>query len=149
MGKLYGLLIAMVLVFAAAMSFITLGVYQSEWGWSLVGVAVLVVFLATGPILPRIIRSLPEGRRRYGYALLQLLGAICLLLFLVMGIITWALGNRTYASNNAYQVLGLLLFLGLIGLGVPGVVATTARAFYVYHEARPEPPPHEHEVAHA
>jgi len=48
-----------------------------------------------------------------------------------MALVSWVVGNRTLYENNAYQVLGLLIFLGLLGVGVQGVLVTAARFVYI------------------
>lgn len=132
MGRLYASLTVLVLLFSAAMSFITLGVHQYQWWWSVVGVGILLVFVAAGGVLvPRARRAVPERDAKTAAALLQAFGALLATEFFIMALITWAIGNRSLSDNNAYQTLGLLIFLGLLGLGAQGLVATTARFVYV------------------
>jgi len=135
MGKLYGALAVLVLVFSASMSFITLGVHALEWWWSVIGVAILVVFVALGGLLVPPARKavLPEDKKAAN-ALMQLFGAFLTTEFLVMAVICWALGNRTLNDSNAYQALGLVLFLALLGAGAQGVVVTFARWLYFRNE---------------
>ena len=115
----------MVLVFAASMSFISLGVYNLQWGWALVGVGILVVFVAIGGVLvPSARAAIPDEDKNTANWLLQFFGATCATLFFIMAMVSWVVGNRTLSSNNWYQVLGLLIFLGLAGLGIMGMAAT-------------------------
>jgi len=118
-------LAVLVVVFAASMSFISLGVYNLQWGWSLVGVGILVVFVGLGGVLvPPARAAIPDEDKDTANWLLQFFGATCATLFFVMSLVSWVVGNRTLSSNNWYQVLGLLIFLGLLGLGIMGMVAT-------------------------
>jgi hypothetical protein len=138
-GRLYNSLFVLLLVFSAAMSFVTLGVYVSQWWWSVIGVAILLVFVALGGLLvPSAQKALAPADRATGSAALQVLGAVCACEFFIMAIVTWVVGNKTLFDNNAYQALGLLLFLGLIGIGIQGVLFTLARFVYVRNEARVE-----------
>jgi len=132
MGRLYGSLFVLVLFFSAAMSFVTLGVHASQWWWSVIGVGILLVFAVLGGLLvPASRRAVAAADEKTAAALLQAFGALCVTEFLTMGLITWAIGNRSLSGNNAYQVLGLLIFLGLLGLGAQGVVATVSRFVYI------------------
>jgi hypothetical protein len=138
-GRLYNSLFVLLLVFSAAMSFVTLGVYVSQWWWSVIGVAILLVFVALGGLLvPSAQKALAPADRATGSAALQVLGSVCACEFFIMAIVTWVVGNKTLFDNNAYQALGLLLFLGLIGIGIQGVLFTLARFVYVRNEARGE-----------
>lgn len=139
MGRLYNSLFVLLLLFSAAMSFVTLGVYASQWWWSVIGVAILLVFVALGGLL--VIpaqKALAPSDKASASAALQVLGAVCACEFFIMALVSWVVGNRTLSDNNAYQALGLLLFLGLIGVGVQGVLFTAARFVYVRNEARVE-----------
>lgn len=135
MGRLYASLAVLVLVFSAAMSFVTLGVHSLTWWWSVIGVGILGVFLALGGLL------IPSARKKVGpadtktaNAIMQLFGAFLTTEFLVMALICWCLGNRTLNANNAYEALGLLIFLALLGAGAQGVVVTFARWLYFRNE---------------
>ncbi|HUA95783.1 MAG TPA: hypothetical protein VMB82_09675 [Acidimicrobiales bacterium] len=137
MGRLYNSLFVLLLVFSAAMSFVTLGVYVSQWWWSVIGVAILLVFVALGGLLvPSAQKAVAPADRATASAAVQVLGAVCACEFFIMAIVTWVVGNKTLFDNNAYQALGLLLFLGLIGIGIQGVLFTLARFVYVRNEAR-------------
>ena len=139
MGRLYNSLFVLLLVFSAAMSFVTLGVYVSQWWWSVIGVAILLVFFALGGLLvPSAQKAVAPADRATASAALQVLGAVCACEFFIMAIVTWVVGNKTLFDNNAYQALGLILFLGLIGIGIQGVLFTLARFVYVRNEARVE-----------
>jgi len=133
MGRLAWRLAVLFLVFSTSMSFITLGVYSLTWYWSVVGVGILVVFAALGGLLvPSAQRMLPERQKKAASSLLQVFGALLATEFLTMALITWIKGNQTLAHNNWYQVLGLLIFLALLGAGAQGVVLTIARFSYAW-----------------
>jgi hypothetical protein len=139
MGRLYNSLFVLLLVFSGAMSFITLGVYASQWWWSLVGVGILLAFVALGGLLvPPAQKALPSQHRKSASAALQAFGAVCAAEFLTMALVCWAIGNRTLNANNAYQTLGLLIFLGLIGVGVQGALGAVGRFLYVRNLSRTE-----------
>jgi hypothetical protein len=134
-GKLYASLAVLVVVFSAAMSFITLGVHGLTWWWSVIGVGILVVFLALGGLLvPSARKGVAEEDTKTANAVMQLFGAFLTTEFLVMALICWCIGNRSLNGNNAYQVLGLLIFLALLGAGAQGVVVTVARWLYFRNE---------------
>ena len=126
MRTLYLTLIGMTLLFACAMSFATLAVYTDTWWPGVVAGVLLVVFLALGPVAPASMRSLSDPYRRTGRSALIAAGSWWGLLFFVMALITWILGKRSVGSNDAYLTLGLLIFLGLVGVGIQGAIATTA-----------------------
>ena len=126
MRTLYLTLIGMTLLFACAMSFATLAVYTDTWWPGVVAGVLLVVFLALGPVAPASMRSLSDPYRRTGRSALIAAGSWWGLLFFVMALITWILGKRSVGPNNAYLTLGLLIFLGLVGIGIPGAIGTTA-----------------------
>lgn len=134
-GRLYNSLFALLLVFSAAMSFVTLGVYASEWWWSVVGVALLVVFAALGGLLvPPARKAIGPHRRRTAAAALQAFGSLLGAELFTMALICWTIGNRTLDQNNAYQALGLVIFLGLLGVGVQGALAMIG--YFVYTRNR-------------
>lgn len=136
MAKLYASLFWLTLLFAAAMSFATLAVYDDQWWPGVVAGGFLVVFAGLGGVLvPGVTRSLSGGRLRTARAALQLFGSLCGLQFFTMALITWILGKRVVGPNNAYLTLGLLLFLGLIGIGIQGVLAMVGYFVYVRNEA--------------
>lgn len=132
MKLLYGGLTLMVLLFAAAMSFATLSVYNLQWWWALVAGGLLMLMAAIGGIIvPTTMKTLEGGELKTAKVLLQLFGAVCGLLFFTMALITWALGKRYFTSNNTYEVLGLLIFLGFAGVGLQGAVAMSGYFTYV------------------
>lgn len=136
MAKLYASLSALVLVFACAMCFATLAVHADTWWPGVVAGAILVVFAALGGlIIPGSTRSLSGGRLRTAKAALQLFGSLCGLLFFMMALITWAIGKRAVGPDNGYLVLGLFIFLGLVGIGIQGVLAMTAWFVNVRNES--------------
>jgi hypothetical protein len=142
-GRLYNSLFLLLLVFSTAMSFVTLGVYASQWWWSVIGVGVLVVFVALGGLLvPPARKAVAPEQRKTASAALQSFGAVCGLEFFVMAIVCWTIGNRTLYANNAYQALGLLLFLGLVGIGIGGAIGATVWFVYVRDRARIESAQH-------
>ena len=65
---------------------------------------------------------------------MQLFGAFLMTEFLVMALICWILGNRSLHGNNAYQTLGLLIFLALLGAGAQGIIVTFSRWLYFRNE---------------
>ena len=126
MRTLYLTLIGMTLVFACAMSFAVLSVHTDIWWPGVVAGGLMVVFLAIGPLVPASMRSLPDPTRHAGRAALIMASSWWGLLFLVMALITWILGKRSIGPNDAYLTLGLLIFLGFVGMGIQGAIATTA-----------------------
>jgi len=136
MKRLFLGLCFLILVFATSMSFISLGVYELEWWWAAVGVAILVAFVALGGlIVPSARKGVAEEDKKTEGALLQAFGAFCALLFLTMALVTWILGAR-HVSSNWYQVLGLLIFLAFVGIGIQGALFTMGRLFYVWNNAK-------------
>jgi len=136
MKRLFLGLCFLILVFATSMSFISLAVYELQWWWAVVGVAILVAFVVLGGmIVPPARKIVPEEDKETEGALLQAFGAFCALLFLIMALVTWILGAR-YVSNRWYEVLGLLIFLALIGIGIPGAILTMGRLFYVWNTTK-------------
>lgn len=136
MGRLYNSLLVLLVVFSAAMSFVALGVYASQWWWSVVGIGILLVFAALGGLLvPPARKALAPEQRKTASAALQAFGALCGAEFFVMAIVSWCIGNRTLYDNNAYQALGLVLFLGLVGIGIQGAIGAAARFVYVRNRA--------------
>jgi hypothetical protein len=135
-GRLYLTLIGLTLVFACSMSFATLGVYTDTWWPAAVAGGTFVIFAAVaGAAIPRALRSLTGGYRRTARAAVVMCSSWWGLLFFVMAMISWALGKRVVGPNNAYLTLGLLVFLGLAGAGIQGVVAMTAWFVHVRNQA--------------
>ncbi|MGH9082033.1 MAG: hypothetical protein ACRDY3_04615 [Acidimicrobiales bacterium] len=135
MGKLYGSLTVLALLFSASMSFATLSVYTLAWWPGAVAGGLFVVFAALGGVVvPGPLRSLSGARLKAAKALLQAFGAFCGAELFTMALITWTLGKRHIAPNDAYDTLGLLIFLGLLGVGIQGAVAMASRFFYVRNQ---------------
>lgn len=135
-AKLYGGLTAMALVFAAAMSFMTLSVYELAWWWGVVGGGLLVVFAGMGgAVVPGSLHSLTGGSLRTAKAFLQLFGSICGLMFFMMATISWALGKRYVGSSSGYTTLGIFVFLGLAGVGIQGALAMVGYFAHVRNQA--------------
>lgn len=131
MARLFLRLVFLLAVFCLSMAFVALGVF-SEWWYGVIGAGILVAFVAFGGMLVPSARSdLPGHDAKSAAALVQVGGALCATAFLVMAIVTWAYGNRTLFANNAYQALGLIIFLGLAGVGIMGSIGALARFAYV------------------
>jgi hypothetical protein len=155
---LYGGLTAMVLLFAAAMSFCVLSVYDNAWYWGFTGAGILMAFGAFGGLfVPTVLKSLSGGELRSAKAFLQLFGSIIGLLFFTMATICWILGKRYIGPSNAYTALGVLIFLGFAGVGLQGVMAMAGYFAYVHNDAVTVParleaarhnPPADHTDAH-
>ena len=124
----------LLVLFSAALAFGATGVY-AEWWYGLIGAGIFVVFLGLAPLLINsAMARLPEVDRKGGAALLQAFGALCGLEVLVMGLVTWCYGNRSLSDNNAYQALGLIIFLALLGIGIMGAIGALARFAYVHNQ---------------
>jgi hypothetical protein len=132
MARLYASVTVLIIVFSTALGFFAAAAWDSWWVWAVVGAGVLLVFLALGGrLVPSARRSLAPRDASSGSALMQAFGAFCTLEVLILGLVLWVWGNRTHMANNAYQVLGLLIFLALIGIGAPGAIVTFVRFLYV------------------
>jgi hypothetical protein len=139
MGRLYSSMFVLLVVFSAAMSFIADGVYAGVWWVSVIGVGILVVFAGLGGLLvPPAQKALAAGDRKAGSAALQAFGAVLGAEFFTMATLCWVIGNRTLSSNNAYQALGLVIFLGLAGVGIQGALGAIGRFIYVRSRSRAE-----------
>lgn len=135
MGRLYGALVILGLIFSVAVSFLTAAMHTLDWVWAVVGVAVGIVFLATGGLLvPPARKAVPAGWDKTAGALLQFFGAFCTAEVLVMALIGWVVGNRSYGHSVAYGVLGLLIFLALLGIGIQGMLGTLLRFLYLRNQ---------------
>ncbi len=135
MAKLYVSLIGLTLVFGCAMSFATLAVYDNTWWPGIVaGVLTLGVVGGAGAIITRSLAALTGGYRKTAQAAAALFGSLCGLQFFVMALITWILGKRDVGANNAYLTLGLLIFLGLVGVGIQGALAMIGWFTYVRND---------------
>ncbi len=136
MKTLYVALIGLTVVFACAMCFATLAVYTDTWWPGVVAGAILVVFLAiAGAVIPGPLRSLTGGYRRTARTAVVAASSWWGLELFIMAMITWILGKRSVGPNNAYLTLGLLIFLGLVGMGIQGVLAMTAWFVHVRNES--------------
>ncbi len=135
MAKLYVSLIGLTLVFACAMSFATLAVYDDTWWPGIVaGVLTLATLAGAGGVITKSLRSLTGGYQKTARAAAMLFGSLCGLQFFVMALITWILGKRAVGPNNAYLTLGLLIFLGLLGVGIQGALAMVGWFAYVRNQ---------------
>jgi hypothetical protein len=133
---LYLTLIGLTLVFACAMCFATLAVYSDTWWPGVVAGGILLVFLViAGAVIPGPLRSLSGGYRRTARTAVVAASSWWGLEFFIMAIITWILGKRSVGPNNAYLTLGLLIFLGFVGMGIQGVLAMTAWFVHVRNES--------------
>ncbi len=125
MRKLFAVLGLMLLLFALSMAGFAAAAYTGRWLWAVLGAAAGLVFLAAGPLLPRAQKRVPYPDKRQAMWLVQLFGATLATLFLTAALFAWIMGNRTYSEQSGYQVLGLLIFLALLGVGAQGIMATT------------------------
>lgn len=139
MSRLYVTLFALLLVFSTAMSLVADGVYSLTWGPAIAGIVVLFVFAGLGGlVVPPARRTETAGQKKTATAALQAFGALCGAEFFTMALVSWIIGNRTLYLNNAYQALGLVIFLGLLGVGVQGGIAAVGWFLYVRNAARME-----------
>ena len=128
MGRLYGALSVLLLVFATAMCFFALSAHNDDWVWEVVGAGIFLFFVALGGLLVPASRKRIERRWQPAVAaLMQAFGALCLTLLLTAAQIAWIKGNQTASANNAYEVLGLIIFLALLGGGLQGIMVTSVR----------------------
>ena len=136
MRTLYLTLIGLTLVFACAMCFATLAVYEDAWWPGVVAGGILLVFLAIGgAVIPGPLRALSGGHRRTARTAVVAASSWWGLEFFIMALVSWALGRRSVGPNNAYLTLGLLIFLGFVGMGVQGVLAMSAWFVHVRNES--------------
>lgn len=134
MGRLYAALFFLLVVFSAAMALITAGVYVSVWWLSVLGVGILVVFVALGGMLvPPARKAVAARDTKTAMAAMGAFGGLLALEFFIMATVCWVVGNRTLYLNNAYQALGLLIFLGLASVGVGGALGGVVMFTYVRH----------------
>lgn len=132
MGKLYGWLLVLVLVLSVSLALAADSVYALSWPPGVAAGVLFVVFAgAAGAVVPGTLRTLSGPERKVGLALAQAFGAWSMAEFLTMALITWILGKRHIANNNAYDTLGLLIFLALLGVGAMGAVFAVVRFLYV------------------
>ncbi|MGO9456037.1 MAG: hypothetical protein ACLP62_03165 [Acidimicrobiales bacterium] len=134
MGRLYAVLFFLLVVFSAAMSLITAGVYVSVWWLSVLGVGILVLFVALGGMLvPPARKAVADRDTKTAMAAMGAFGGLLALEFFIMATVCWVVGNRTLYLNNAYQALGLLIFLGLASVGIGGALGGVVMFTYVRH----------------
>jgi hypothetical protein len=134
MGRLYAVLFFLLVVFSAAMALIAAGVHLSEWWLSVLGVVILGAFLALGGLLvPPARKAVPARDTNTALAAMGAFGGLLALEFFIMALVCWVVGNRTLYLNNAYQALGLLIFLGLCGVGIGGAIGGVVMFTYVRH----------------
>lgn len=127
MSRLYGAVASLILVWSISMSFFALSAYLGDWVWAVVGAGFFFVFVALGGLLiPPARAAVPEADRKTAFWFLQFLGAFVTMELLIAALFAWIMGNRTHSASTAYQVLGLLIFLAMLGLGVQGVLATSS-----------------------
>jgi hypothetical protein len=133
---LYLTLIGLTLLVACAMSFAVLGVYTDTW-WPAVVAGGLLVLSVTlgGALISRTVRSLSGGYRRTARAAVIMASSWWGLAFFIMALINWILGKRVIGPNNAYLTLGLLIFLGFVGMGIQGALAMSAWFVHVRNQA--------------
>jgi len=137
--RLYGALVVLGLIFSVAVALLTAGIYTLDWVWAAVGGGVGVVFLAVGGLLvPPARKAVPGAWEKMAGALLQFFGAFCTAEVMIMALIGWVVGNRSYNQSLGYQVLGILIFLGLLGIGVQGLIGTFVRFLYVRYRISSE-----------
>ncbi len=136
MRTLYLTLIGLTLVVACAMSFASLAVYTDTWWPGIVAGGAVLVFLAIGgAVIPGRLRTLSGGRRRTAQTAVIAASSWWGLELFVMAQVTWILGKRAIGTNNAYLTLGLVIFLGLVGMGIQGAIAMTAWFVHVRNES--------------
>jgi hypothetical protein len=140
MNRLYATIAMLVLFWSVAMSFFALSAYKDDWTWSIVGVIALVFFAGLGGLsMPRARAAATEEDRKSSFWMLQFFGSLITTEFLLAALIAWIMGNRTHHSSNAYQTLGLIIFLTLLAVG-PGIIVTytifLARRSELSNEAR-------------
>jgi hypothetical protein len=136
LGRLSIRLFVLFLVFSAFVSLVPYGLYSGSWGWSIVGAGILLAFIVLGGLLvPPVQKTMSSDEKKIASALLQSFGAFCGLEFLIMALLLWIYGNRSYADSNGYLTVGLLIFLALLGVGIMGALGAFVRFFYVYNLA--------------
>ena len=124
MKRLYAAVTALITIWTVSMLFFAVAAYRDDWTWSIIGVAALLMFAGLGGLLiPDAQRAATGEDRRGTFWLMQFFGSFVTTVLLVAALIAWIMGNRTHHDSNAYQTLGLLIFLALLGAG-QGVPAT-------------------------
>jgi hypothetical protein len=108
----------LILVWSVSMSFFGLAAHNDDGVWAIVGALVLLAFLGLGGLVVAPARAaVPQAERKAALWFMQFFGAFVTTELLVTALIAWVMGNRTLSANNAYEVLGLLIFLALLGVG--------------------------------
>lgn len=132
MAKLYGWVFVLELVLTASLACAAWSVYSVSWPQGAAAGVIFLVFAgATGVLLPGMLRGLSGPARKVGQALAQAFGAWSMGELLTMALVTWIFGKRHIQHNNAYDTLGLLIFLALMGVGAMGSVFAVGRFFFV------------------
>lgn len=124
MRRLYGVLGAMLAAFSASMALFAASAYEGLWILAVFGALAGLVFVALGPLLSPARRKVPFPDKRQATWLLQFFGATITTELLTAALLAWIMGNRTLSHTSGYEVLGLLIFLGLLGAGAQGMLAT-------------------------
>lgn len=128
MGKLYGWLIVLEIVLTGSLALASWSVYAVAWPQGAAAAVVFLIFVAgTGAVIPGTLRSLSGPRLKTARALVQAFGAWSTGEILTMALVTWILGKRYVPHDNAYDTLGLLIFLGLMGVGAMGAIGAVFR----------------------
>jgi hypothetical protein len=124
MKRLYAAIAVLVPVWSVSMAFFAASAYNDNWTLSIVGLVALVVFFGLGGLLmPTAQRAATTEDRKGAFWLVQFFGAVVTTELLLAALLAWIAGNRTHQGSNAYQVLGLIIFLALLG-AAQGVPAT-------------------------
>ena len=135
MLRLYLAVTTLVLVWSTSMSFFALSAYSDDATWAIVGAAALLLFVGLGgALVPKARQAVPDADRKAASWFMQFFGAFVTTELLVAALIAWIMGNRTHSESNIYQVLGLLIFLALLG-AAQGVIATFV--LFLYHRDLP------------
>jgi hypothetical protein len=139
-GRLYVGLIGLTFVFATSMAFATLAVDDLAWWPGAVAGGIMLLFLAgSGAVIPGPLRAFSGARRKTARAAVMMFSSLWGLCFFVMALITWILGKRALpvhtGSGNPYLTLGLLIFLGLVGVGISGFLSMAAYFVYVRNQS--------------
>ncbi len=143
MTRLYQSSVTMILLFSVSMSFATLAVYDLDWIYGVVAGACFVLFAAgMGASFPPAMKCMEAPEKKTASALMQVVGSFCGAEFFTMGMISWARAKHLIAHNTLYTVLGVLLFLGLVGVGIQGALAMAAR--FVFIRNKELVAPHQH-----
>jgi hypothetical protein len=148
MKRFYAAITTLIVVWSVSMGFFALAAWDDDWTWAIVGVVALVVFAGLGGLLMPPARTKAAAEDERGtFWLTQFFGASVTTEFLLAAQLAWVAGNRTHHAGNAYQTLGLVIFLALLGVG-QGVPATFV--FFLAKRSHPDnPAPSRDELAPA